>query len=56
MMDRLMKPLGSETASFDILKRRIRPQLVEFLKQDTAAHAAFADTMVQMRDLARRAG
>jgi flagellum-specific ATP synthase len=35
---------------------RMRPQLLEFLKQDAAAHASFADTMSQMRELAKQAG
>ncbi|HTS48147.1 MAG TPA: FliI/YscN family ATPase [Bryobacteraceae bacterium] len=34
---------------------RLRPQLLEFLKQDAGAHSAFADTMGRMRELAKLA-
>jgi FliI/YscN family ATPase len=35
---------------------RIRPQLLDFLKQDNALHAPFEQTMAQMRELAKLAG
>jgi FliI/YscN family ATPase len=35
---------------------RMRPQLLDFLKQDAAANSAFDQTMTQMRELARLAG
>jgi flagellum-specific ATP synthase len=35
---------------------KLRPQLIDFLKQDSAAHSAFSDTMGRMRDLAKLAG
>jgi FliI/YscN family ATPase len=35
---------------------RLRPQLLEFLKQDNAAHATYAETMARMRELATQAG
>jgi len=35
---------------------RLRPQLLEFLKQDNALHAPFDETMAQMRELAKMAG
>ncbi len=35
---------------------RLRPQLLDFLKQDAGAHAAFEQTMDQMRELAKLAG
>jgi flagellar biosynthesis/type III secretory pathway ATPase len=34
---------------------RLRPQLMDFLKQDSGAHAPFDETMARMRDLARLA-
>ena len=34
---------------------RLRPQLLEFLKQDAGAHSAFAETMGRMRELAKLA-
>jgi flagellar biosynthesis/type III secretory pathway ATPase len=34
---------------------RLRPQLLEFLKQDSAAHAPFDETMARMLALARSA-
>ena len=34
---------------------RLRPQLLDFLKQDSAAHSSFGDTMGRMRELARMA-
>jgi FliI/YscN family ATPase len=34
---------------------RLRPQLLEFLKQDSSADAPFGDTMTRMSDLARMA-
>jgi FliI/YscN family ATPase len=35
---------------------KIRPQLLDFLKQDNALHAPFEQTMAQMRELAKLAG
>jgi flagellum-specific ATP synthase len=35
---------------------RMRPQLLDFLKQDAAAHAPFAETMAQLHELAKQAG
>ena len=35
---------------------RIRPQLLEFLKQDNASLAPFEQTMAEMRELAKQAG
>jgi len=35
---------------------RLRPQLLDFLKQDAAANAPFDQTMTQLRELARLAG
>lgn len=35
---------------------KLRPQLLEFLKQDSAAHSAFSETMGRMRELAQLAG
>ena len=35
---------------------RLRPQLMEFLKQDSSANASFDQTMTQLRELARLAG
>ena len=35
---------------------KLRPQLLDFLKQDSGAHSAFNDTMGRMRDLAKLAG
>ena len=32
---------------------RLRPRLLDFLKQDAAQHAPFEQTMSQMRDLAK---
>ncbi len=34
---------------------RLRPQLLDFLKQDEGAHSAFAETMGRMRELAKLA-
>ena len=34
---------------------RLRPQLLDFLKQDASAHSGFAETMGRMRELARLA-
>jgi hypothetical protein len=34
----------------------LRPQLLDFLKQDAAANAPFDQTMTQLRELARLAG
>ncbi len=34
---------------------RLRPQLMEFLKQDAGEHSAFEETMGQMRELAKMA-
>jgi len=35
---------------------RLRPQLLDFLKQDNASHTPFDETMAQMRELAKLAG
>jgi len=35
---------------------KLRPQLLDFLKQDSGAHSAFNDTMGRMRELAKMAG
>jgi flagellum-specific ATP synthase len=35
---------------------KLRPQLLEFLKQDSSAHSEFKDTMARMRELAKLAG
>ena len=34
---------------------RVRPQVMDLLKQDAAAHSAFGETMVRMRELAKLA-
>jgi flagellar biosynthesis/type III secretory pathway ATPase len=34
---------------------RLRPQLLDFLKQDSAAHSSFDETMSRMRELAQMA-
>jgi flagellum-specific ATP synthase len=34
---------------------RLRPQLLDFLKQDSSVHVSFDETMTQMRELARMA-
>jgi flagellum-specific ATP synthase len=35
---------------------RLRPQLLDFLKQDSAAHSPFEETMVRLGELAKLAG
>jgi flagellum-specific ATP synthase/type III secretion protein N (ATPase) len=35
---------------------RLRPQLLDFLKQDSAERTSFDETLARMRDLARLAG
>jgi flagellar biosynthesis/type III secretory pathway ATPase len=32
---------------------RLRPRLLDFLKQDSGAHSSFEETMAQMREIAQ---